>query len=263
MSRLRPWFRSIDRSAWLTFGGLTAAFATSRIGYRLAGVRFDSSFLPLAQQHLELDHLEHRLIESVWYQHTQPPLFNLLIGLALKFSPFSLPTTFHGLYLVLGWVLIGLVYVLLRDLAVPRAIAMGAAIVICCGPTVVLYEHWPSYEYPLAVMVTALAVASLRWARTGRASWLAAATTLGAACVATRALFSPLWLLGLFAILVVARRPVDTRRAVVLAMGLPLLVVAGLMVKNQVLFDTPLLSSWGGWNLQRVTIDELPDDVRQ
>lgn len=263
MTRLREWLRSIDRSAWITFGVLTAAFVGSRVGYQLAGVQFDSAFLATAQQHLELDHLEHHLIESVWYQHTQPPLFNLLIGLALKFSPFSLAATFHGLYLVLGWALIGLVYVLLRDLAVSRWIAIAAAIVICCGPTVVVYEHWPSYEYPVAVMVTALAVASLRWVRGGEIRWLAAATTLGAACVATRALFTPLWLVGLFAILLVARRPRDAWRPALLAIGLPLLVIGGLMIKNQVLFDTPLLSSWGGWNLQRVTIDELPPEVRQ
>jgi hypothetical protein len=139
---------------------------------------------------------------------------------------------------------------------------MAAAIVICCGPTVVLYEHWPSYEYPLAVMVTGLAVASLRWSRTGSMGWLATAVTLAAACVATRALFSPVWLLGIVALLVVARRP-RLGWSAVAAVGIPLLLVGGLMVKNTILFDTPLLSSWGGWNLQRVTIDELPDDVRQ
>jgi hypothetical protein len=262
MAGLRRWLRSIDRSAWITFGVLTLAFAGSRVLYQLAGVSFDSSFLPLAQQHLELDHLEHRLLESVWYLHTQPPLFNLLLGLALKLSPFSLPTTMHLLYLALGWALMGMVYVLLRDLAVPRRAAVVVAIVICCGPTVVLYEHWPSYEYPLAVMVTGLAVASLRWARTGSVKWLATAVTLGAACVATRALFSPIWLAGIVAVLVVARRPRLAWPAVA-AIGVPVLLVGGLMVKNLVLFDTPLLSSWGGWNLQRVTIDELPDDVRQ
>jgi hypothetical protein len=253
----------MDRSAWVTVGVLTAAFWVSRVAYQLAGVQFDSSFLPLAQQHLELAHLEDRLLESIWYLHAQPPLFNLLLGLALKVSPFSLPTTLHGLYLLLGWVLIGLVYVLLRDLAVPRWVAIAGAVVVCCGPTVVLYEHWPSYEYPLAVMVTASAVVTLRWARTGATRWLATAATLAAACVATRALFTPIWLAGVVAILLAVRRPARGWRPALFAVGLPVLVIAGLMLKNQLLFDTPLLSSWGGWNLQRVTVDELRPEVRQ
>jgi hypothetical protein len=253
------WWRSIDRSAWTTVGVLAVAFVASRAAYKAAGVVFNAAFLPLAQQHLELRHLEDRLLESLWYQHTQPPLFNLLLGLALK-SPLPFEATLHAFYLGLGAALLGLSYVLLRDLAVSRWWAVGAAIVLCCGPTVVLYEHWPSYEYPLAVLVTGLAVASLRWARTGATRWLAAAVGLAAACTLTRVLFNPAWFALLVALLLVARRPAGREwRAAGVVVALPTVLILGLMAKNLVLFDTPLFSSWGGWNLQRVTVDELPD----
>lgn len=255
---LADWWRSIDRSAWTTVAVLAAAFVASRAVYKAAGITFNAAFLPLAQQHLELAHLEDRLLESLWYQHTQPPLFNLLLGLALK-SPFPFEATLHAFYLGIGAVLLGLIYVLLRDLAVSRWWAVGLAVVIGCGPTVVLYEHWPSYEYPLAVMITGLAVAALRWARTGAVRWLAVAVGLGAACVLTRVLFNPLWFVLLVAVLLMARRPTGRAwRSTGLVVALPALLIGGLMAKNLVLFDTPLFSSWGGWNLQRVTIDELP-----
>jgi hypothetical protein len=259
VAELQGWVRTRDRVAVAV---LTTAFVVSRFGYRLAGVRYDPSLLDVHLQHLDNELLRTRLLESLWFQHTQPPLFNLLIGLVLKYSPLSAPRTFHLLWFLLGAALVALVYLVLRGLRVPRTVALVATVVITCSPTVILYENWLSYEYPLTVALTALGLCAIRWAETGRLAWLGGLTVLAAGGVLTRALLHPLWYVGVVVLALAARRPAGRWRPALALTMVPALLIGGVVVKNVVLFDTTLLSSWAGWNLQRVTIDELPEETR-
>ena len=258
--RVRARIAAVDR---LAFGILAAAFLLSRGAAHLAGVRYDATLLDVSLQHLDNRVLEEHLVQSLWYQHTQPPLFNLLIGLVLKLSPVSPERTFHLLWLALGVALVVITYRLLIELRVRRWFALVATVVITCSPTVLLYENWLAYEYPLTVALTAIPLAGLRWVRGGQVRWLVAAAALAAGCVLTRALLNPVWFLGVVAVLLIARPPVGRWRPALVAIGVPALVIAALMVKNQVVFGSPSFSSWLGWNLQRVTIDELPVETRQ
>lgn len=258
--RARGWLGRVDL---LAVAVLAAAFVVSRGAAWLAGVRYDATLLDVSLQHLDNRVLEDHLVQSLWYQHTQPPLFNLLIGLVLKLSPLSPDRTFHVLWLALGVCLVAITYRLLVELRVRRWLALVATVVITCSPTVILYENWLAYEYPLTVALTALPLVGLRWVRRGQVRWLVAASLLAAGCVLTRALLNPLWFVGVAAVLLVARRPTGRWRPTFVAIGVPALVIAALMIKNQVLFGSPTFSSWLGWNLQRVTIDELPVETRQ
>jgi len=249
---------------------LTAAFVLSRIAYAVAGVRYDASLLPTALQYLEPEHLEHRLLESVFYQHTQPPLFNLLLGVVLKL-PFPTGATLQVLWLACGATLVALVYVLARDLRLSRWVAVAVTVVICCSPTTILYENWLAYEYPLTVLLTGMCVAAFRWVRDGSPAaftWFVALAGIGAL---TRSLLHPLWFAGALVVLLLARpptrptstaRPLGWGRAAAL-ISVPALLILGVLVKNQVVFGEPTMSSWFPWNLSRITIAELPDDVRQ
>lgn len=263
----RPWRDRIDVPVT---AALTAAFVLSRIAYALAGVRYDASLLPTALQYLEPEHLEHRLLESVFYQHTQPPLFNLLLGVVLKL-PFPTGATLQVLWLACGAALVALVYVLARDLGLSRWVAVAVAVVICCSPTTILYENWLAYEYPLTTLLTGMCVAAFRWIRDGSPAaftWFVALAGVGAL---TRALLHPLWFAFAIGVLLLARpptrastaaRPLTWRRASAV-IALPTLLILGVLVKNQLVFGEPTMSSWFPWNLSRITIAELPDDVRQ
>ncbi len=62
------------------------AFIISRVLYYCLGVRFDTIPLFYAWQFLDVNLLQNRLIESVFYLHSQPPLFNLFLGASSKHS---------------------------------------------------------------------------------------------------------------------------------------------------------------------------------
>lgn len=238
---------------------LLGAFVVSRIAYGLAGVTFDASGIDYSSQLLDQTLLKDRLLESVWYLHAQPPAYNLFVGAVLKFSPFSRELSFHLAFLALGLVMILVVHDLGRRLRLGRWTAVVVAIVIACAPTIVLFENWLSYEYPVAVMLLVLVDLAARYGETRGTGVLVAAVSVAALATLTRSMLHPAWLLVVFLCLVLYRRP--TRKGLALAV-LPLLVVLLFVVKNEVLFGTPQLSSWFGYNVRNVVIGPLTDEQK-
>jgi hypothetical protein len=59
---------------------IVAVFAVSRCAYLLAGVRFNANESWLSYQLLPPDLLRHDLLRSLYFLHTQPPGFNLIVG---------------------------------------------------------------------------------------------------------------------------------------------------------------------------------------
>jgi hypothetical protein len=74
---------------------IMAAFALSRVAAHAAGIRFDATPLTWYWQYIDPVLLQERLLESLYYSHTQPPLFNLLLGINLKLFPSSFSTAMH------------------------------------------------------------------------------------------------------------------------------------------------------------------------
>src|SRR4051812_2731757 len=114
---------------------IIAVFVLSRYVYWLAGVRFDSWALTNSWQLLPADLLRNDLVGSLWYLHSQPPLFNAFVGVTLHF-PHA-----HGL-LNIEFVLCTLALTLtlfftMLELAVPMPFAFVTATLLAISPTTV------------------------------------------------------------------------------------------------------------------------------
>lgn len=244
---------------------LFAAFAVTRLGARVVfGLRFDSATLDYWQV-LDLPLLRGDLLRSLYYLHSQPPLYNLAVGMVLKWVPEALaPVVFEAVFLVLGYLAILGIYALLVELGAPRGAALAAALVQALSTTWLCYESWLFYTLPTAVLVTWAAVWLARAAR-GRAGAAAAFTAAVAALSWTRPTYHPAWVAAALALLLLAVRAcAPAVRAVAWRSSLAALALAvALPAKNYFLVGSFTSSTWLGMSLAHMTTERLDEATRE
>ena len=231
------------------------AFIVSRAVIYALGVRFDDSPLYTFLQFADPQLLHHRLLETVWYLHTQPPLYNLFVGTFLKLFPNHFALATHVVYLGLGLVAAVGNYVLSIGIGLGRRRATALSVLLTVAPFALVYENWLYYEYPMLVLLVLIGIATVRYAREWRFRDGLVLFMLLAIAVYTRQVFQLPWVMLLVALLAVAsRRP----KAVLQAAAIPLVLVLLLYAKNVVLFGVPSTSSWFGMNMARITLNVTP-----
>jgi hypothetical protein len=228
-------------------GVVTLVFVASTCFYHSRGVRFDASPINSFDQLLDPILLRTRLWESVFYLHGQPPLYNLLTGVALKLSPDEPRLVLLPFFLACGLYTALCQYVLMLRLRVPVVVCTLVASAIVASPAFVLHEYW--YFYPhlnVAWLSGALAWLAQSRGRPGREMAISAAHFAGLSL--TRSLFHPLFF-GLTAALVVAFSCHGVRRKALACFALPGLLLFLWCAKNQVLFGFFGTSSWASRNI--------------
>jgi hypothetical protein len=231
-----------------------ACFAVSRFVYFVAGVRFDTAPLGRYFQFADPDLLEHRLLETLWYLHSQPPLFNAFLGVVLKTAGDS-RTAFALLYLLVGLALTLALYALLVALGLGRWAAAAVAVAYAISPPAIVFENLLFYDYPVTAMLVGSALA-LHWF-VRRPTFLRGLAFFGlvAALVLTRSVFQLAFVVLALAVAAVAcRQP----RVIVAAAALPIALVLTVYAKNLAEFGTFATSSWYGMSLAATTTPNIP-----
>lgn len=258
---------------WAAPLALVVLFSATRL-FLFTGFPFSINFLDIGMQMLDPALLKGDLLASLVYQHTQPPLFNALVGVVLKITPsreaaallFSWLYAGMGLFLVLG------VFYLARALGTSRRLAVTAAALFVFWPPNIWEQHfnhppperWLSYDYPSAFLVMAMALLLARHRDTGRPLYLAIFLLTGAAVCLTRPLFHPLlWMLPLaiWALWRMRGGPVERTRLFVSVSVLALLLAVWPAARNYLLTGWFTPSTFQGMNLASRVAFVAPHDV--
>jgi len=236
-------------------------FVLSRLYFCWLGVRFETSSLEWYWQVLDPQLLTDRLLESLFYLHAQPPLFNLMLGVGLKLSPDHSRVLFHVVFAGVGLVMALSVYLLLTRFGLSPLIAAVLVLLYATSPNWLMYENWLFYDFPNAVALVLAGAALLVFGRTDSLRWLVVFFALLTAVVWTRSLFHLVWFAGCVGLVVVARP--RRWRTVGVAMVVPLLLILALFTKNLVVFGFFGSSSWLGMSLTRMTTAEMDPVERE
>jgi hypothetical protein len=238
---------------------LVIAFFLSRAVYDQLGFVFQTDAIHDYWQMIDPYLLKTDLWRSLLYLHSQPPMLNLFTGLALHFFPSTYPSVFHSAYLLAGLVLALSVYRLGLALELPPWLSLTASILFTISPSVVLYEHWLFYTYPVAAALALAGVSLYRFHHTQKLRWGLLFFSLLAFVALSWSLFHLLWLITITAILLFI---FPNRRIVLFAALPPVLLVMGWYGKNHVLFGEFTASTWAGMNFSHPTTLRLPEQER-
>ncbi|HEV7763168.1 MAG TPA: hypothetical protein VGO78_29350, partial [Acidimicrobiales bacterium] len=237
----------VRAAAWigrgLVAGAVLGALATLLAqGRGVSGAQLDASW-----QVLDLKVLADDPLGSLWYLHIQPPVHNLVVGAVMAWSPFPAMGTLFVLY-ALSLLVTGL---LLHDILVRWGVqpVVGGVIVALAmvNPSLLSTIHIASYEVPVACLLVTLFWLAQRHLEQPRARWLVLIALTVTVAALTRSLLHPVWVLALLGVLWLVRS-VD-RRQIAASLAVPLVLIGGWMLKNEIVFGTPTLTSWLGFNM--------------
>lgn len=170
--------------------------------------------------------------------HSQPPLFNLFLGVGLKL--FGDPTPFfHVCFLVMSFATLYLLFRCMLEIKIPRGLAYVAVILFGLNPSLFLFENYLFYTLWEAFFVTFGLFCLLR----NRIAGFAALMTL---LLFTRASFHPAWMLGIAAGLALYFPRLRCR-----ALAIPIVASGLWMVKNGLLVGSFAMSSAMGMGVMK------------
>ena len=251
-----------DRAGARSWLVLALVYVGSRVWARgIAGVAFDDNPLLWFWQYVDPALLAGDALRSIFYQHAQPPLWNLYLAGVTKTCGEAAATCFSITFFGFGAALHAALFALVLRLGVSRRLALGAALLFTVSPASILYESWLFYTYPMAALLAAAAVLVHRSVQGARPRDLAALSALLAAAVLTRSLFHLVWLA--FALALVAWPLRREWRRVALCAALPVVLCVAVFAKNAALFGTFSSSSWLGMSLARLAVEPIPPAERR
>lgn len=238
----------------------------SRVIVRLIGVELDVGVVTGSHwQNLPLDHLAGGLWDTLLNLHSQPPLWNLVLGLMAKAcgaEPDCVLWVGHGFNIGLTLAGAALIFVSLTLLGLRPRFAAIAAVVYTALPSVLFYEHYLFYPHFTSILFLAQSYFLLRAVLTGSAGAAALAFAFAAALCLTWSLFHPVYVLVVFAALWFALGRNVLRGPILGAAALAFALSAAPSVKNHALFGIAANGSWLGFNLSQVA-PSLPQDVKE
>jgi hypothetical protein len=271
MSRLARWPQAV----------LVAAFVASRLLYEtvspgvgtvslagpipervaaaVAGRNFETGTLERGMPLIDERLLREDLGRSLYWLHSQPPLFNLFVAAVLR-STRDFARAYQWLNWTMGLALFLLAFALMRRLRVAAAPALGLCLAFLLNPNAMWMESAVYYGTPMALLLTAAGYAFLRALAEASYRWFVATCLLLGLLPLTRAYFSWPWCLVAVGFAAAAFRRVTrdagaapSTRALLAAALVPCALVAAFQVKQWALFRLATGSSWFGCSLTTMT----------
>ncbi|MEQ8818682.1 MAG: hypothetical protein RLY93_00420 [Sumerlaeia bacterium] len=225
------------------------------------GVPFDDTRLAWSMQFLDPAWLRETPWRSLWFLHSQPPLFNAYLAAILNLFPGQETRFFALSYRLLGVLLAVSLYGLQRAIGITRFWAVAVTVLVCCAPAALIYERYLFYTYPVAALIAVAGVFAWRFVEKGWrvADGLVLFTLLGA-LIFTRSMFHPfLWLLPMAAGFCWMAGRGKWRRVALLA-AIPMVASLALFTKNAFLFGEFTSSSWLGMSLGKYAVRNMSQD---
>lgn len=230
---------------------LVVVFILSRILVAFVPIDMDQTALYRYWQYLDVVTLKEHLLRGIWYDHTQPPMFNLFLGTVLKVAGSGAPIAFQAIFkiftLLNAWLLLGILKKVTRHPYLPLLLTL----VYLLSPATIIFENelfYTSFITLLLLLATRYLLQleeGIHWRQV-----LGLFIPLVLVCL-TRSMYHILWLLALSVLVCVWYRRHTHSRRIIVASLISILLVGSWYVKNYIIFHQFSTSTWMGMNMAR------------
>ena len=208
-------------------------------------------------QYLDPQVLQNHLAQGVWSLGSQPPLFNLFLGLVLQIKSQSAQVfVFSFLYFLMGLLIILGSYFLMRKLGVSNWLAWIFSCALMVFPPLIRAETWLFYPYPLEAVTILMGLGVYYFETTKKYWYYFAFCLLMMLVVLSRSLYHVIvWMLPLLAVTLawVYYQKIPKTKKYVIAAVIFFLLGCSIYVKNYVEYKIFSSSTLQGMSMMEMT----------
>jgi hypothetical protein len=226
---------------------LAALFVVSRAAAFWAGMRYAEVETVVFWQFLDIGQLRHHLLRSLLNLHAQPPLFNAMLGISEKLGGAHYGDLMLAQQMLLSLLGFLALYEAMARLRVHPVFNVVAVAVLMLSPATIAFEFDALYTTTVFALLCFMALATV-WYVQSRSQY-ALYSVIGLAVVLTllRSTYHWIWLALLMTVL--AWQLPASRRQIVRAGSVGLLLAMLWPAKNLLLFQHFVSSTWGPYSM--------------
>lgn len=232
-------------------GILLVAFIVSRLILHFIGLRFQYDSIYDYWQYLDVRTLKHNLLAGVWYDHTQPPVFNLFLGSILKIAPGAAPWIFAAVFKLASLLNAILLLRLLQRITPHRWLPLALSLLYLLSPGTMVFENELFYTSLITLLFLVSISCLLDLAKEIRWSSVAGFFLPLTIICLTRSMYHVVFLFAVALIILYRHRKQNGMNKLVIAAIFSLLITGGWYIKNYFVFGQFSASSWLGMNMAR------------
>jgi len=238
---------------------IASLFIVSRLIFaNLLGVRFNVA--PLGYwQVIDTYLLKYDLLRSIFYLHSQPPLFNLIVGMFVKMPLNTGTLLLEYLFHAVGLIMCISMFVVMIKIGVYRRLGLVMTLLFMFNPSTVLFENYAFYSYLVMAMLCVSTLSLYKYLETKGMLWLAAFLSLAGSICLIRSSFHIAWFALVVAMLLLFSRDKVLRSKMIPVSSIVFLLVFAWYAKNWYVFGSFSSSSWLGMSLAKTYYVFLSD----
>jgi hypothetical protein len=226
-------------------------FVVSRIIIMLLGIDLNIWALTAYWQYLDIETLRHHLLTGVWYDHAQPPVFNLFLGLILKIGGSYAPLLFTLIFKLITLVNTLLLFSITRKLVTVDFIPLLVALAYLMSPATLIFECELFYTTSISLLLLVSVFYLIHLNQSSKLlHTLGFMLPLALLCL-TRSVYHFFWLVLIAAVFLLYFRKKELFKNLLTASLISLILTGSWYVKNKILFGKFSTSTWLGMNMAR------------
>lgn len=212
-------------------------------------------------QYADINLLKENIVESLFYLHSQPPLFNFLLGVSKIIFGNNASLSMFILFQLCGLLTAVLLYKMMIELNIRKRLCFIFTILYIITPATLLYENLFFYTHIVIFFFIAAVFLLNKYLQSKKKIYIKLHFIFLLLISLTTSFFHLIWFLFTVAFLFWILK--YNRKEIAIALIIPVIILLGLYTKNLILFGVFNSSSWFGMNLSRITVFQVPTTERE